>query len=99
MKANLLSKDFWFVAKELKNQEGFDEVLAFVNKDLLDSQHGVARFRSEFAASMKAEVASMRDNPDWGFSQTAFTEFMLRPLPPNAADPFGTGNSNKGAES
>ena len=38
VKANLLSKDFWFGAKELKNQEGFDEVLALVNKGLLDRQ-------------------------------------------------------------
>ena len=43
MKANLLSKDFWFVAKELTNQEGFDEVLALVNKDLLDIQHAGVR--------------------------------------------------------
>ena len=78
MKANLLSKDFWFAAKELKNQEGFDEVLALVNKDLLDSQHGVARFRSEFAASLKAVGTNMRGNTDWGFSQTDFTEFVLR---------------------
>ena len=39
----------------------------------------------EFAASMKAVGASMRDNPDWGCSQTAFTEFMLRLF----AAPFG----------